>query len=262
MKAEEEIQQKDGRKREIAYPAYSLDEALKVAQAVSELGGSRVPVAKKVLAKHLDYAETGPSFFQRITAAKCFKLVSGWGAYSLTQPAQLYFFPTSEADRKVALISFLKAPEVFGKLVARFDGAKLPSVEMLGNMLHNDSGVPISWKDKVASLFIKSAQFAGVVDASGNLRITLRPLVPLSSLPKIGQTNDLEAKAADMNFTATQPQVAPLRRSSPEGGPIRTWEFADGDKVLRVETPSQLSSDLWRLLENYVQYLKPKEESK
>ena len=35
----------DAQKREIAYPAYPLDEALKVADAVRELGGARSAVA-------------------------------------------------------------------------------------------------------------------------------------------------------------------------------------------------------------------------
>src|ERR1044072_3490235 len=100
---------KDGRektvgrsKREIAYPAYSLEEAVKIAEAVRDLGGARASVGKSLLAKQLKYAETGPSFVQRLAAAKCFNLIHGWGSYSLTEDAQRYFYPPREGDKAIA----------------------------------------------------------------------------------------------------------------------------------------------------------------
>src|SRR6266566_2558850 len=169
MKTKPLLDGPDAHKREIAYPAYPLDEALKVADAVSELGGARSAVPKSLLAKHMKYAETGPSFFQRVAAAKSFKIIDGWGSYLLTEAAKRYFFHTSETEKQAALVNFLTGPAVFEAIIKRFDGSKLPTNEMLGNVLHNEGNVPATWKDRVAALFVRSAQFAGVIDASGFL---------------------------------------------------------------------------------------------
>jgi hypothetical protein len=62
------------------YPIYDLAEAVKVAVAVRDLGGGNSPATKSLLAQQLKYAENGPSFFQRVGAAKAFGLIDGWGA--------------------------------------------------------------------------------------------------------------------------------------------------------------------------------------
>ena len=153
-----------------AYPVYGLDEALKIGQAVYDLGGSRAPVKKETLANHMSYAETGPSFVQRIAAARTFGLIDGRGGYSLTELGRQYYLPTNDTDRNAAAYQALQRPPVFAKIFARFQGQRLPANQLLGNIVHTESGIPASWKDKVASLFVKSATAIGAVDAQGMLK--------------------------------------------------------------------------------------------
>jgi hypothetical protein len=160
----------DGGKREVAYPLYDLQEVIKVTEAVRDCGGGNSPVSKSILAQHLKYAENGPSFFQRVGAAKAFGLIDGWGSYSLTELAKQYFYPTIENGKQIASLDILKFPKPFSVLIQKFDGGLLPNSELLGNIIHKDAGIPVSKKSVVASCFVRSAQFLGVVDSGGFLR--------------------------------------------------------------------------------------------
>jgi hypothetical protein len=161
---------KENKSSDAAYPLYDLSEAVKVAEAVRDLGGDRTPVSRSLLAQHLKYAENGPSFFQRVSAAKSFGLLSGRGEYELTDTAKRYFFPTTDTERAAAAVEILSLPSAFKILVQRFDGGKLPANNMLGNIIQKEAKIPISKKDTVASCFVRSAQFLGVIDANGFLR--------------------------------------------------------------------------------------------
>jgi hypothetical protein len=257
MKNDAKSNVQDGKKREIAYPVYGLEEAVKIAAAVRDLGGARTPVAKTLLAKHLKYAETGPSFVGRLASAKFFQLIRGWGSYSLTETAQRYFYPTNASDKTIAAASFLKAQPVFAKIVTRFNGDPLPSAEMLGNTLHNESGIPASWKDKVAGIFISSAQFAGVLDSAGCLRcneaLQESPNIPVESVQK--------------EENSTQPQAQPHAIRHPKGDNLlnadsKRWSLTEDNRTVFIEHPRDIKCQEWESLNQYVQRIKPEDKTK
>lgn len=155
---------------EVAYPIYDMPEAVKVAEGVRDLGGGNAPVARSLLAQHLKYAETGPSFFQRVAACRAFGLIDGRGSYSLTELGKQYFFPTVDGGRDIAAVKALTVPKAFSILVQKFDGGKLPAKETIGNIIHAEAGIPVSKKGELAALFLRSAQFIGAIDPSGFLR--------------------------------------------------------------------------------------------
>jgi hypothetical protein len=157
-------------KVEASYPLYDLGEAVKVTEAVRDMGGGNAPVSRSLLAQHLKLAETGPSYFQRVGATKAFGLIEGRGAYSLSDLAKQYFFPTVENGKEVAAVMALKVPRAFAILVQKFDGGKLPAIEMIGNIIHAEAAIPVSKKNTLAGLFLRSVQFIGAVDPNGFLR--------------------------------------------------------------------------------------------
>src|SRR5262245_57901142 len=112
-------------KRESTYPVFALPEAMRIAEAVKQLGGARNPVQRSLLAKHFQLSESSPSFFQRVGAAKSFGLIEGHGAYELTERAKRYFYPTNESDKSSAALEALTAPKAFATIVERFDGEEL-----------------------------------------------------------------------------------------------------------------------------------------
>lgn len=161
----------DENRQATLYPYTSLVPSLKIADAVKELGGARSPVSKSSLAAHFKESEKSASFLQRVSSAKAFGLISGRSDYSLTEAAKRYYFPTNEGDKSNALLEFLAAPSSFAEVIRRYDGDKLPSREILGNVFQRDLKVPESWKERAAAFFENSAQFIGVLDENRILRV-------------------------------------------------------------------------------------------
>jgi hypothetical protein len=240
----------DNKSSDAAYPIYDLAEAIKVADAVRELGGDRTPVSKSLLAQHLKYAETGPSFFQRLAASKSFGLLSGRGEYELTENAKRYFYPTTENEKASAGVSILSAPSAFKTIVQRFDGGKLPPNAMLGNIIQKDAKIPVSKKDTVASCFVRSAQFLGVIDANGFLRCRAHVT---------GAGTEIK-RDTQQRFPSVE-QPTPARRiAGNANASTKVWNFTDGEDVLLVETPKGLTLQQWEILNQYVQFIKPKDK--
>ncbi len=201
-------------KVEASYPIYDFAEAVKIAEAVRDLGGNNSPVSKSLLAKHLSYAETGPSFFQRVTATKAFGLIDGRGSYSLTDLAKQYFYPTVENGKESAAVKSLTTPKAFSILVQKFDGGKLPSIEMMGNIVHADADIPVSKKNTIAGIFLRSVQSIGAIDSGGFLRC--KSLIEAGKkvvegidngkIPKVFSDDDApdELKSKDRNSNSEQ----------------------------------------------------------
>jgi len=249
-------------RKEAAYPAYDLETCIKFAVSIKDLGGSKGRVKKCLLARQLGLAESTPSFFQRISSSKIFGIVEGWGTYSLTETGRMYFYPTSEQDRIQAGLMMLKAPDPFEKLISRFDGERLPTTELLGNILHQEAGIPDSWKNREAQLFVKSAQFLGIIDAVGVLRYdaALHKLqAPRVELPAERATE--EAALSPATEEEELPQVAPPKTDNPRNGST-VWVFQYKGRQLKVETPEVMPKELWEKLNAYVQILKPSQDEK
>src|SRR3989442_2100801 len=152
-----------------AYPLVSFSTALEVARAVSDAGGAKAGVQKAVIASRLGSSDTSGSFLQRLSSARSYRMIDGRGSYKLTKAGISYFLPANSNDPKRALLSFLSSPPAFAEIIKRYDGTKLPSVDMLANVLHREINLADSWKDRVAGFFIKTAQAAGGVDLQGFL---------------------------------------------------------------------------------------------
>ncbi len=158
-------------KREASvYPYTSLGPSLKIADAVKELGGARTSVSKSSLAALLKESDKSAAFLQRVSSAKAFGLIAGRSEYILTEASKRYYFPTSENEKSTALLVCLDTPTGFRELIRRYDGDKLPSREILANILQREFGVPESWKERAAAFFENSAQLIGVIDADRFLR--------------------------------------------------------------------------------------------
>jgi hypothetical protein len=185
-----------------AYPYAPLGSALRIAEAVKECGGARNEVSKGVLAHHLGETEKAPGFGQRISAARSFGLIVGRSDYTLTDIAKRIFFPINETDKSHAMLAALASPPTFGKIIARFDGDKLPKKEIVANVLHREYGLPESWKDRVATFFINSVQAVGAIDQQGILRysVTLKSTVkpePPDNRPELPDPNNTSQSFTD-----------------------------------------------------------------
>jgi len=126
--------------------------------------------------------------------------------------------------------------------------------------------VPANWKDKVAALFVRSAQFAGVVDASGFLRYDATK----HSIGNQSNAQSAERSPAE-NVDIPSDEETPLVRHKRVVGKLnvaaKVFTHTEIDKdtgehrVVLVETPQGMTASSWELLNYYVQSLKPKEKT-
>lgn len=243
------------REQQASYPIYDLSEAIKVAEGVRDLGGSRASVDRDLLGKHLKLAIGGPSFFQRISTAKAFGMIEGRGTYSLTDRARRFFWPTDENEKSKSAIEILSQPVSFALIIHRFSGQKLPNNEILGNILHGQANIPISKKDILASIFLRSAQLLKLIDQFGILNIPNSHQAIAS-----GQNGNTEISVSPVNATKSiDPLSLPASMIGTDEAPpgCTAWSYAYKGKLIRVQTPEDMTKELWEKLEAYVKILKP-----
>jgi hypothetical protein len=84
--------------------------------------------------------------------------------------AKQYFYPTVENGKESAAVKALTTPKAFSILVQKFDGGKLPPIEMIGNIVRAEADIPVSKKNTIAGIFLRSVQFIGAIDSGGFLR--------------------------------------------------------------------------------------------
>lgn len=250
-----QIEDSDEVRREVwNYPYLPLSSALKVSEAVKELGGARSDVPKSALAKHLGESERSPTFSQRITAAKAYGLLYGRGEYGLTELGKRYYFPTSDSDKSAALLEIFSSPAAFKEVIRRFDGGSLPNREILSNIFHRELGVPESWKDRVAAFFSNAAQFVGAIDEKGFLRY--RAAFHSGNLAEAASVTEDVAPRSKTTIAHKFYGGMPLTGDN-SAMSMNVWSFSHGGKFVRLETPIDLDKDLWQKLNAYVQLLKP-----
>ena len=163
MENEEQKQDnKASKARSKLYPRYDLEEAISFIKFVSKLG--RNNVSEKAVAAETGKSITNSSFIGRMSSAKQFALISKEGGkLSLTLLGNEIMFPQDEAGKTEAIKKAFMKPTLYRELVGAFGGAKIPEYNSLGNRLINDHGIEVGAKDVAAKNFIKSAEYAGVI---------------------------------------------------------------------------------------------------
>lgn len=234
------------------FPVVSYQNALELARAVSEAGGARAGVGRSVIATRLGSSHKSGSFVQRLASARSYGMIEGRGTFSLTENGKRYFFPAGEEDRQKAQVAFINTPPVFAQLIKRFDGSRMPSLEMLANVLHRDLGINEQWNTRVASLFTKAAAAVGVIDSQGFLRFSA-----LQNAPEGASGNGFNpAESTPKDIPQRVPKEANQIQSSATCG-MNVWVFSLEGESVRVETSNELSLPLWQKLNSYIQVLKP-----
>lgn len=245
------LETNDKNRKEAAYPYYDLESCIKFSSHIKALGGSKSGIKKSQLAQQVGLAESTPSFFQRLSACKTFGIVEGWGEYSLTESGRKYFYPQSENDVKASLLKMFCTPPAFDFIIKRFDGEKLPTSNIMGNIFHQELGIPDSWKDRVAQIFTRSAYFAGIIDSGSFLRYDSN--MHTSSAP----VSDIQLVQAPS--LAKDPLNIPIDLIPIEEVPagVNAWTYSSKGSQIKVQTPEIITMELWNKLNAYVQILKP-----
>lgn len=252
--------------RKGTYPYCLLKTALRVGDLVKSGGGDRVAVPKSVIAEGLEMDQGSSGFVQAIASAKAYGIVDGHTELRLTELGRNYYFPTNDAEKRIAELGFFKSPPTFQFLIEKFDGSVLPGPTMLSNLISREFQINDMWRLRVVRFFASTATELGILDANGRLRYdaarhradngaaqstptadmqTTEPIVP--AMVPIPQANTVTSGDARM----------PMTNAPNLPGKTKLYLFADG--AGRLQTPYPLPQDEWEELKSYVEnVLKPK----
>jgi hypothetical protein len=237
----------------VSYPYHSLELCIELAKAVREIGNGRSDVTRSQLAHRLGLSEQSSDFAQKIASSKTYGLIDGRSSFHLTETSNQFFFPTDEGEeaKKLCLFRFLEAPGAFKALIERYDGSRPASLEIMANILGQSYGIPESWKSRVAAFFNRSAQYVGAMGADGFLRFKAQIDGIATSVPPANSPVGAELPEKPL----TPPLATGQNKQNQEG--VIVWTYPCAGKFLRVETPENMTKEIWDKLMKYIQVLEP-----
>jgi len=149
-------------KRGTANPYVGLEQSIFLVDQLKKAVG-RGPFSKDVAAQGLNHQSASGPALGKIAALVHFGLLSrNKNAYSITNLADRILLPVSDEDKAIAIIEAAKKPKLYRQLVEKYQNQALPI--LLNNILVRDYGINEKRSKNVAKDFIKSLEFAGILD--------------------------------------------------------------------------------------------------
>ena len=122
------------------------------------------------VAKRMGFAaSTSTPFYRRTVAAKLFGLLDTTQGVNLTKLALDYFKPTDDDSKAAALATAMKNVVAYQKILERYSEKRLPQVDILANLIEREFNLVSDAAKICASVFVNSAQRAGLVRGDGAL---------------------------------------------------------------------------------------------
>ncbi len=147
---------------EIEFPYADLESAVELAQTINDKAGSSCETEE--LAAWMGQTAAGGTFRTRLGAARMFGLIeTGQGRVSLTQLGR-DSLPNSGSERAARVAAFLNV-ELFRAMYEQYRANVLPPPPAIERQVAQ-LGVSPKQTERARQTFMKSAQYAGFIDAS------------------------------------------------------------------------------------------------
>ena len=162
-----------GKRRRIVkpYPAYTLEDALGVAQAIQNANAG-LPFARALLAGALGTTPKSSAFTQRLNASAAYGLTQGGyndADISLTRLGEV--LAGGDDRRRHALVEAAMTPPVFGGFYEMLDGKRLPESAYAQSLLQRELGVIDSLADECLSILIANGEYAGIISEQDGVSV-------------------------------------------------------------------------------------------
>jgi len=185
---------KKTREKSVRYPADDLNECVNFLSIVHSIGGRKDAPIESILSKlNLTSAET-KSFRYLVSSAEIFGLIEKTnGGIKPTEFGTLILYPPDgENQKRKLLIDAFKTPQLYQKIIERYDNMILPNNTILRNVfLHQ--GIATKALDKAVEAFIKSAQYANIIDSNNRLCMS-NPDNTIPSQSTLSESNAIPQK--------------------------------------------------------------------
>ncbi len=165
---------KKGREKSTRYPANSLKECVDFLVMVHDIGGKKEAPFETILS-HMNITSTGNKRFKYfISSSELFGLINKTS--SGIQPSEMgmliLYPPNGEEQRRTLLIEAFTLPQIYQKLINKYDNTILPGNNILINVFYNNLGIAKNAVKNAVEVFIESAKFAGVLDYQNRLVVS------------------------------------------------------------------------------------------
>ena len=225
-----------GKRRRIVkpYPAYALEDALDVAQAIQNANAG-LPFARALLAGALGTTPKSSAFTQRLNASAAYGLTQGGyndADISLTTLGEA--LAAGSHDRRAqALGEAAMTPPVFGGFYEMLDGKRLPESAYAQNLLQRELGVNDSLTDECLSILIANGEYAGIIseqDGVSVVRLDGRRPQPATASPPMepSRWDYSNERIAARNPTSTE-NSAPDDTSHESKGRVFVGHISESD---------------------------------
>ncbi len=191
----QEVNSKRAYLKQSDVPGGSLDDALRVPQAIFEHYGGK-PTSPLYVAKALNIDPRGSQFKLLTGAAIAFGLVDGGAqatSINVLDLARRIFKPKIEGDQLAAKRQAVMGPRIFKEFLTTYNENPLPRQDIALNVLE-DMGVPMDKREEVFERILSSAKSVGFTeDIKGKTYIMLQGAVSSDNeADKSRKDNDTE----------------------------------------------------------------------
>jgi predicted nucleotide-binding protein len=227
-KAETNSQEKDKRKylNQSMVPIYTLEEALKVPQAILDNFGGK-PTAPFQVAMAIESTQTS-SFWRKLSgSAVAYGLTDGGynsAKIGLTDLALKILSPTEEEVDKIAKVEASLRPSVLKQFFEKYNNSKFPKDAIAENVLKLEFNIPAEDSSRILEMIKANGKFTGIIHDTKT-----GPYV-FADEPASNEPTDVPLKG-----TSTQDADEDNNEELPD-------ELAKKLNLKRAETPSPLIS--------------------
>jgi hypothetical protein len=146
------------------FPAKTLEQALRVPQALKEKnGGNAWPPVQ--VAEALGLGAKGGNFYYVAASARDYGLTTGSreaAEIAITELGREAVYPSSGDQQKRALREAFLQVDVFRRVLEHYGGNNLPEEPFLGNTLEQTFGVERKLQAEFVDIFTKNCRFVGI----------------------------------------------------------------------------------------------------
>lgn len=150
----------------IRIPIFDLDDAIRVAKTISDIGRGRLDTES--IAKSMGY--TSSTVRHHINSAKHYKIVESKGdLVKLTELGISIVHPTSDQESINSKINAFMSCDLYSNIYERYKGKDLPQTDILANIFARDAGVSFKSKDRTVANFIQSGIIADLIKSENGV---------------------------------------------------------------------------------------------
>jgi hypothetical protein len=150
------------KERSTPYPGLNLADALEAAEKLRKAYGASSAYSRETVAEALGYQGLSGTATKKVAALTHFGLLTRDATvYRQSEIANRIFNHLDDEEKRQSIISALKSPALYQKLIAEFDNKALPTA--LDKVLIRNYNITESAAKSAAKIFIESATFAGVL---------------------------------------------------------------------------------------------------